>query len=215
MVYPQDFESKIGFDTIRNTIARLCSSRLSRDIAAEMSFSTDFGHVMHSLRSVRDMMAIRSSELPFPALSSHDVIPYLAEIRAVNSFMSADRLYKLLQTLVSFAEVRAFFDSCADGDSDVSHYPDLRMDAEVLMQFPHLARVISNAIDKFGEVKDTASPALYEVRQSIRRATGLMQRAMRRVMDCRQGRVSCNQGRQNGDTGGCRSETSDQRHCAR
>ena len=128
-------------------------------------------------------MAIRSSELPFPALSSHDVIPYLAEIRAVNSFMSADRLYKLLQTLVSFAEVRAFFDSCADGDSDVSHYPDLRMDAEVLMQFPHLARVISNAIDKFGEVKDTASPALYEVRQSIRRATGLMQRAMRRVMD--------------------------------
>ena len=183
MVYPQDFESKIGFDTIRNTIARLCTSRISRDIAGEMSFSTDFGHVMHSLRSVRDMMDIRSSELPFPALSSHDVIPYLAEIRAENSFMSADRLYKLLQTLVSFAEVRAFFDSCTDADSGAPSYPDLRMDSEALLQFPHLSRIISNAIDKFGEIKDTASPALYEVRQSIRRATGSMQRAMRRVMD--------------------------------
>lgn len=183
MVYPQDFESKIGFDTIRHTLARLCTSRISRDIVSGMSFSTDFEHVMHSLKSVREMMDIRSSELPFPALSSHDVMPYLTEIRAENSFMSADRLYKLLQTLVSFAEVRAFFDAETEDEVKEHPYPELSRDAEALAQFPHLVRVISNAIDKFGEIKDTASPSLYEVRQSIRRATGSMQRAMRRVMD--------------------------------
>lgn len=183
MVYPQDFESKIGFDTIRRILSNLCTSRLAREKVEQMTFSTDFEAVAHALRSVCEMMDIRSASLPFPALSAHDVVPYLAEIRASNSFMSADRLYRLMQMLMSFAEVRSFFDSRNDELSDTIAYPDLSRDIAPLSQFPHLIRVISGAVNKFGEIKDNASPGLYDVRQSIKRATGSMQRAMRRVLD--------------------------------
>lgn len=183
MIYPQEFESKIGFDNIRRHIIGLCNSRLGAELAENMKFSSEYNAVMHSLRSVREMMDIRELGLPCPAPSAHDVIPYITEIRARNSFMSADRFYKLMQMLQSFADIRAFFDSQREEESDRSRFPDLEEDISALSQFPTLIRTISNAINKFGEIKDTASPRLYEIRQSIKRANGSMQRAMRRVMD--------------------------------
>lgn len=183
MIYPEDFESKIGFDTIRRILIQLTTTRIGYEEVDRMSFSTDFEAVLHSLGSVREMMDIRMKGLPFPSLSAHDIIAYIAEIKAENSFMSADRLYKLMQMLTSFAEVRAFFDLQHEDNSQLPLYPELCQDIVPLSQFPQLIRVISNAINKFGEIKDTASPALYEVRQSIKAAGGTMQRAMRRVMD--------------------------------
>lgn len=129
------------------------------------------------------MVIIRARALPYPSPSAHDVVPYLVEIRAQNSFLSADRLYKLAQVLLSFSEIRAFFDSQIDENTGSPLFPDLCSDISPLAQFPNLVRLISDAINKFGEIKDSASPALYEVRQSIKRASGSMQRAMRSVMD--------------------------------
>ncbi len=183
MIYPKDFEAKIGFDSIRNIVVQSCHSRLAADEAGRMSFSTDFHAVMHSLRSVKEMVDIRARALPYPSPSPHDVVPYLSEIRAQNSFMSADRLYKLSQVMMSFAEIRDFFDSQTDEGSGNPLFPELCRDIASLAQFPTLIRLISGAISKFGEIKDTASPSLYEVRQSIKRASGSMQRAMRCVMD--------------------------------
>ena len=183
MIYPEDFESKIGFDNIRRLLSQSCSSRLGREEVDRLAFSTDFDAVMHSLRCVREMVEIRSRALPYPAPSAHDVVPYLTEIRAQNSFMSAERLYKLMQMLLSFGEIQAFFDSQHEENSNASLFPDLCEVIAPLAQFPDLIRIITNAVNKFGEIKDNASPGLYEIRQSIRRASGSMQRAMRRVMD--------------------------------
>lgn len=183
MIYPEDFESKIGFDSIRNILISLCSSRLGREYAEKMKFSADFDKVTHSLASVREMVDIKTQGLPYPAPSAHDVIPYITEIRARNSFMSAERLYKLMSMLQSFAEIRDFFDKQLEDNSDQPMFPALNEDIRNLALFSEIIRVISQAVNKFGEVKDNASPALYEIRQSIRSAQGSMQRAMRRVMD--------------------------------
>lgn len=183
MIYPKDFESKIGFDSIRARIIDKCSSRLAVEEADRMAFSTDYNQVIHSLRSVCEMMSIHSQGLPYPTPPTHDITPYLNEIRAHNSFMSAERLYRLMQMLQAFADIRTFFDDQRGGDGDVSDFPNLEQDIEYLSQFPVLIRTIGNAINKFGEIKDNASPGLYEVRQSIKRAQGSAQRAMRKVME--------------------------------
>lgn len=183
MIYPNDFESKVGFDSIRNILQSQCSSRLGREEAEQMSFSTDYNDVCHKLRSVAEMVSIRNGALPYPAPCAHDVTPYLTEIRALNSFMSAERMYRLMQMLQSFAEIQGFFASQREENSDVPRFPELAVDIAPLTLFPELTRAISAAINKFGEIKDNASPALYDIRQSIKRAQGSMQRAMRRVMD--------------------------------
>lgn len=183
MIYPRDFESKIGFDTIRNALSNLCSGRLAKEEVDRMAFSTDFRHIAHSLRAVCEMKEIKEQGLPFPSAAGHDVIPGLVEIRASNSFISAAHLYKLMQVLTSFAEIRHFFRSYQDGESGAHRFPELLADVEPMSEFPNIISTISNAINKFGEIKDNASPTLHDIRQSIKNASGSMQRAMRRVLD--------------------------------
>lgn len=183
MIYPADFESKIGFDIIRDLLARSCASRLGREEAFSLSFSTSFKEISHNLKSVAEMRSIIEASLPFPAPTANDVAPFLTELRARNSFISASRLYSLMQMMRSFQEVLDFFKKANEESQDNPPYPHLQQDMETLTGFPSLIRVISEAVDKYGEVKDNASPELYEIRESLRRANGSMQRAMRRVLD--------------------------------
>lgn len=183
MIYPQDFESKIGFDTVRTALLGFCTSRLGKEEVEAMKFSTDFDAIVNSLHSVDEMMRIKKGGFPYPTPSAHDVLPFLSEIKARNSFMSAERLYKLMSVMLSFSEIESFFRDQREEESETPLFPSLTKEVETLRAFPDLVKVISNAINKFGELKDTASPELYEIRQQIRSASGAMQRAMRRVLD--------------------------------
>lgn len=183
MIYPMDFESKIGFDSIRRMVSEKCQTRLGKDEVSQMAFSSDFVVVSTRLSLVKEMMKILSDNLPFPTGGVHDIIPYLTEIRAIGSYMSAERLYKLSSTLIAMAEVEDFFRIQTDEETGASNFPALSKEFSEIANFPAIVVEIGKAINKYGEVKDTASPELYEIRQSIRSATGSMQHAMKRVMD--------------------------------
>ncbi|MDE5870213.1 MAG: endonuclease MutS2, partial [Muribaculaceae bacterium] len=109
MIYPSDFESKIGFDSIRRIVSDYCQTRLGKDEVSRMTFSSDFVDVKNRLTLVDEMMAIIRNNLPFPNGGVHDIVPSLKEIKAVGSYMSADRLYKLSSTLNAMVEVEYFF----------------------------------------------------------------------------------------------------------
>lgn len=182
-----DIEIKIGFDGVRRSISELCGTHQGKECVRDMSFSRDYDAIMHALHCVDEMRGIIAASLPYAVPSQHNVLPYLTEIKAANSFMSSDRLYKLLQILLSFNEVRAFYRATAkeeqDTDTGAFLYPHLAKELENLGSFPQLISTINNSVNKFGELKDNASPALYEIRQSIKRSQGSMQRILRSVLD--------------------------------
>lgn len=183
MIYPKDFETKIGFDAIRVKLAQLCTSRMAIKQVEKMTFCTDYKKIRHSLQSVFEMKSIREQGLPFPAIPTFDITFWLQEIRALNSFMSAERLYKVMIMLMSFAEINEFFKSQREAEDSSEKFSALQKDIENLVLFPAIISIITKAVNKYGELKDNASPALYEIRQSIKSANGSMQRAMRRVLD--------------------------------
>lgn len=185
MIYPKDFEKKIGFEAIRNSLLEYCASHLGKVEVANMAFSSNYEIVLKKLGEVSEMIAIKKSDLPYPTPPSSDIIKYLSEIRAVNSYLSADKLYKILLMLQSFDGLRKFFFDIAidNGDTPSPMFPILADNVKNLTGFPSICNEISKAINKFGEIKDNASPELYEIRQAIRSASGSMQRAMKRVMD--------------------------------
>ena len=182
-----DIEIKIGFDGVRRSISELCGTHQGKECVRDMSFSRDYDTIMHALHCVDEMRGIIAASLPYAVPSQHNVLPYLTEIKAANSFMSSDRLYKLLQILLSFNEVRAFYRATAKEEQDTDTcaflYPHLAKELENLGSFPQLISTINNSVNKFGELKDNASPALYEIRQSIKRSQGSMQRILRSVLD--------------------------------
>lgn len=183
MIYPKEFESKIGFDSIRNLLISHCSTRLGKEEVGNMKFSTSYSEVLHLLKSTAEMKRIKEASLPFPTIHTHDVLPYMSEIRAEFSFISAEKLFQLLQVLESFEELRLFFDSNKEEETGGYIFPELRNDLSGLTLFPDIIKIISKSVNKYGEVKDTASPALHDIRLQIKSAQGAMQRAMRRVMD--------------------------------
>lgn len=182
MIYPKEFESKIGFDSIRTMVEDFCHSEMSKREVAKMRFLTDYKEVMHLLKSTCEMAGILGSETSMPLDYLYDVSPWLVEIKAVSGYMSADKLYKLMQMLETVDKISRFF--CQDnGESGLRRYPSLAEDFSSLACFPGVISEISRCINKFGEVKDSASPRLAEIRSEIRREQGSMQRAMRRVID--------------------------------
>lgn len=183
MIYPLDFETKIGFDSIRKNVSEKCQTRLGKDEVSKMAFSSDFVVVRQHLLLVKEMMQILNDNLPLPTGGVHDVLPYLSEIKAVGSFMSADRLYKLSSTLSAMAEVEEFFLKQVDEEKQTARFPSLCDLFSEIAHFPLIVNEIGKAVNKYGEIKDTASPELYDIRQSMRSAAGSMQRAMKRVLE--------------------------------
>lgn len=182
MLYPNDIETKLGFDSIRAELARLCTSRMGKHEVEQMSFSSDYDTVVRLLRQTAEMLSLVKNSSDIPGGVVHDVLPFLSEIKASGSFMAADRLRQLGAMLASISEVRTFF-SKKDEDGDAPMYPELCREFETLVSFPLIEKEIDRCVNKFGEIKDNASPELAEIRRSMSSANGAIARAMRRVLD--------------------------------
>lgn len=184
MIYPSSFESKIGFDKIRIDLIGKCSGKLSAEMAQSMSFTDDYQEVCRLLRQTSEMLHILESNLDLPLRDVSDAGGSLSELRVEGGYLSASRLYKLMQMMNQAAEVRTFFlNSRSDESGPTLLFPELSAIADNLESFSDSIRIINSAINKFGEVKDTASERLYELRKSMRAASGSMSNAMRRVLD--------------------------------
>lgn len=181
MIFPKDFESKTGFAQLRQILTDRCETRLGKDEALAMEFSSRFEDVRRRLLCVKEMVALLGSGLEMPEEKIYDVVPWLSEIKASGSFMSADRLQKLSATLSTMYGVGVFFAKKEEGGK--SMFPYLSDEFAALPSFPEIVREIDRCVGRFGEVKDNASPGLLEVRRAMSAASGSMQRAMRRVLD--------------------------------
>lgn len=181
MIFPKDFETKIGFAALRQIIVDKCETRLGKEAAVAMDFVSGYEEIRRRLTCVSEMVSLFSSASEMPEERVHDVVPWLLEIKAAGSFMSADHLQKLSATLQTMSSVGGFFSK--KDDNGKSRYPYLSDEFSMLPVFPEIVREIERCIGRFGEVKDNASPGLMEVRRAMSAAQGSMQRAMRRVLD--------------------------------
>lgn len=182
MIYPADFEEKIGFIPLRRLLAEKCVSPMGARRVTEMSFLTDYPTVRRLLSETDEMLRLIRAEADLPTDNLHDVTPYLNEIRAEGSFMSAERLYKLRMLLAALRNIRDFFSRTKD-ESDTPLYPALNGALGQIVLFPALISAIDKVINKFGEVRDDASAHLLDIRREMQSAQSRMSTIMRRVID--------------------------------
>ena len=182
MISPHDIEIKLGFDTVRSDIVARCSSRMGKDAAEAMTFSFDYSDILCRLRQTDEMLSMIRNGGDLPGESVFDVIPYLTEIKAYGSFMTAERLHSLGRMLHSIAEVRNFFSKDSENGA-APLYPELKRRFEDVAVFPSIETEIDRCVNKYGEIKDNASSELAEIRRSSSSANGSIARAMRRVLE--------------------------------
>jgi len=164
-------EAKLGFDRIRTAIANRCSTAYAAQRVAEETFSTSAREIRRRLLLTDEMRLIILFEDSFPTSGYIDCIDFLevlAQDGANIDLLSLGKLRTLLDTL---HKVIAFFSTVKDGV-----YPNLtRLTAHVNV-FPEILQQIDRILDRNGEVKDTASDLLYEIRKALREKEGAISR---------------------------------------
>ena len=87
MIYPHNFEQKIGFDKIRLLISDKCLSPLGKERVAEMSYSADFNAINEQLQQTEEFIRILQGDKEFPANYFFDVRYSLRRIRPEGTWM--------------------------------------------------------------------------------------------------------------------------------
>lgn len=181
MIYPATIENKIGFDKIRAEISKLCVSDHGRDLCMEISFSNVYHEVVRMLEEVAEMTYILSGDSNFAIDSIHDPKQILSVLALEGAFATADEFIKLRSSMVSMAEISSFFKAVRN-DEGSSPYPRLDSIALTLHTFPSLIAEINRIIDRWGNIKDNASPELASIRSSLASMNGTINSLMRKVM---------------------------------
>ena len=170
-------EQKIGFDRIRQIISDKCSTVYATERAASETFSTKASQIRKRLLLTDEMRLIMMFEDGFPSGGFIDCIDFLKPLESTSAAIDLLSLRKLKTMLETLRKVTNFFEDIKDGV-----YPNLKRMSAPIMGFPEVQRRIESIIDRYGDVKDTASDTLYEIRKSLRDREGAISRRMSAIL---------------------------------
>lgn len=184
MIYPQNFEQKIGFDQIRQLVKGKCLSTLGMERVDEMAFSDDYREIDRRLEQVMEFISILQGEDDFPSQYFFDMRPSLKRIRVEGLYMDESELFDLRRSLETIRDVVRFLRQTDDEEDEEAHspYPALYELAGEVMVFPMLIARINDILDKFGKVKDNASPELLRIRRELAATTGSISRSLNSIL---------------------------------
>lgn len=186
MIYPNRIEDKIGFTPVRDSVKDLCISTLGQSLVESMEYSANFNIVSRQLHGVDEMKKIVSGDDPIPVDHLHDATPLLKSIIPPDTFLPPRDLLQVRTMISVMVDVSNFFNRHRTVDEErgtvSTPYPVLDEEARLLSSFPALISAIDRIVDKYGNVKDNASPELSEIRSALRSTAGTVNSIMRRVM---------------------------------
>lgn len=179
MIYPQNFEHKIGFDEVRGLTTQFCLSNLGKDKVEQMAFGKDADVISTLQRQNHEMMLILQGEEEFPLHDFHDVRFALKRIRVEGTWLDQTELFDLKRSLVTIEQLVKFL---TRDEENSYNYTALRALCEDVMVYPELVKRIDAILDKYGKVKDTASSTLQAIRRELNAREGSVSRTLQAIL---------------------------------
>ncbi len=179
MIYPSNFEQKTGFDRIRLLVSDKCLSTLGKERVSEMSFSSDYQVINGRLEQVGEFVRILQGEDDFPTDYYFDVRYSLKRIRPEGTWLDEKELFDLKRSLQTILDILRFFRPDEEGEPK---YPKLSELAGNVVPFPQLIGKIDAILDKFGKVKDSASPELQSIRREMAITMSSISRSLQSIL---------------------------------
>lgn len=180
MIYPANFEQKIGFDQVRTMLKTLCSFALGVEEVGKMSFSTNYTDIVRRVSTTNEILTIlNDASIDFPVGNYYDLREMLSRIRVEGLFLDEAELFNLQKTTNSLRELTSFLLQL-----DKGRFPRLSALAEnsAAEYIPTILNIINSVLDKFGHIKDNASPELAQIRRDIAASQGSVSRALTTIL---------------------------------
>lgn len=178
MIYPDNFENKIGFDEIRIRLADRCICQLGRQKVEEMTFMTEFDKIETLLNQTMEFVNILRQENSFPDQNYHDISEALSRIKIIGTWLDETELLCLWRSLETISGIVNFLNK----EENASLYPNLHSLAEDVSVFPAIVGTINKILTKFGKLKDNASSELYRIRMDLANTTFSISRILGNIL---------------------------------
>ncbi len=162
MIYPESFDDKTGFASIRNQIAALCTCRLGRELVNEMSFLVSFEDIRLKLLQTDEFRRVILFGDEFPLDYIADSTPLLKKLKVEGTFMEPGELFALSRSLDTARMIINFFKG-----KNRENYPELGKLAGGSTVPAFVREKLSGLLTKEGKLKDNASAELSSIRRNI------------------------------------------------
>ena len=178
MLYPHNIEQKIDFQVIRDGLKGCCMSVLGKERVDAMQWLTHYPTVRDLLARVREMMAVLTDPaLAFPHGEIYDLREALSRIRIEGLFMDEAELFSLRKMLDYAGQLERFFATL-----DKAKYPLLSQESGIGSQLGNIITTIDRILDRYGKMRDNASPELARLRKEISASQGSVSRALNAIL---------------------------------
>ncbi|MDR1114783.1 MAG: Smr/MutS family protein [Tannerella sp.] len=179
-IYPDNFEQKTGFDKIRQLVDNKCLSSLGQECVDDIKFLTDIRVIEEKLEQTNEFVQIIREEDSFPAGCFIDVRHSLKRIKPEGTFLDEKELFDLKRSLRTISDITRFFNRPKENDE--TKYPALTELAGNIPVFPQIISKIDDLLDKYGRMKDNASPELLRIRKEMTATMGSISRNLLSIL---------------------------------
>ncbi len=177
MIYPLNFESKIGFDRIRELLKEKCLSPMGIEMVDAIRFDDNAESVKEKLLATSEFQHLLGFEENFPSDNYYNIYDCLNKIRIEGTFPEVRELFDLKRSLETIKSILNFF-----RNKDETQYPILRKMCSTVKTYPYVLDSIDRIIDRHGAVKDNASSRLKEIRSEITSKTVLASKRLNSIL---------------------------------
>ena len=192
MIYPNTFENKIGFNEIRTLLRERCLSSLGKEEIDKIAFMDDMKAINTQLARVREFRKLQEEAEDFPISYFFDVRQSVARLRLEGTHLEEDELFDLRRSMGTICDIVAYLNRCDEDEASISQdgwkhepvypYPALQELADGVMTYPQILQRIDQILDKFGKIRDTASPELNNIRRELAKTEGSISRTLYSIL---------------------------------
>ena len=178
MIYPDNFEQKTGFDKIRQLLKEKCLSNLGEEKVDLIRFSSDYDAISTKLNQTEEFVRIIREEDAFPANYFFDCRAGLKKVRIEGTYLEESELFDLRRSLETIRDIVRFLRI----NDEAPVYKALAELAGEVTVFPQLLSKIDAILDKFGRIKDNASPELARIRQTLTKTLNGISKSLNNIL---------------------------------
>ena len=176
MTYPNNFEEKIGFLQIRDMLKQSCLSAAGIKFVDKMNFVSQYDPLILRLNQVNEFREMMLMETAFPSSNFMDLTPVLLYLRTEGVAIAQEEFFDLMLSLRAILKVKNYIAKRKES------YPNVaKLDRQVVFD-ANIVTIMEKIMDSRGDVKDTASNNLYDIRSQMHKLTASMRNAIQKSL---------------------------------
>ncbi|PKP28626.1 MAG: endonuclease MutS2 [Bacteroidetes bacterium HGW-Bacteroidetes-19] len=179
MIYPNNFEQKIGFDVIRNLVKEKCISQMGRERVDEIQFTSDFETLNILLQQTDQFKSAILFDDSIQVQDFYDIRPTLSRIHIDGTFAEIDEIGEIRAVITAIINIVVYFRV----KNDDQKYPHLWELCKDIILEKDLLEAINKIIDPKGQLRDNASEELRRIRREIIKISGEADRKIKKLLN--------------------------------